>query len=347
MRDEKFDIIKGLAIILIVLGHVLVSGPIRSFIYLFHVSVFFMVAGWFYRSAENGSALVGDVGKKVVRIWWPFVFWATLWVLGHNLLLSWGVYPSDPGANPLYARQGLLVPWCAREVLVRCVRIPFLLDGATGLGAPYWFLIVLFAASVSYALCDFAVSRLPGRRLVTLTVIALALILVGRYGQGKILQVLQDRFCLRQTLTAFALMHLGVLLRAADARLERLPRRGVAAAGLVAFVLLVGMMPFGRVELVDNDYPCVLFLFVTSLLGGCLLYALAVLFGRAFAPIAYAGRHSLAILLLHWLVVTVADILLGSAVPGVLRVFARAVLGVIVPLGLNALWWWLWRRIRP
>lgn len=43
-RDKRIDIVRGLSMVLIVLGH---SGfPKTSYIYLFHVSVFFIIAGW-------------------------------------------------------------------------------------------------------------------------------------------------------------------------------------------------------------------------------------------------------------------------------------------------------------
>ena len=45
-RDDVIDIMKGLLIILMVAGHAQI--PIHRFIYLFHMSAFFMITGWLF-----------------------------------------------------------------------------------------------------------------------------------------------------------------------------------------------------------------------------------------------------------------------------------------------------------
>ncbi len=44
MRNTKIDVIKGMAIILVVLGHC--GFPATNFIYLFHMAVFFIASGY-------------------------------------------------------------------------------------------------------------------------------------------------------------------------------------------------------------------------------------------------------------------------------------------------------------
>ena len=47
-RNTTMSIVKGLAIILMVLGHAEAPGQITTFIYLFHMPVFFMASGYFF-----------------------------------------------------------------------------------------------------------------------------------------------------------------------------------------------------------------------------------------------------------------------------------------------------------
>lgn len=49
-RIEYIDILKGIGIILVVLGHVTQNKPLFQFIYAFHMPLFFFVAGLFLRN---------------------------------------------------------------------------------------------------------------------------------------------------------------------------------------------------------------------------------------------------------------------------------------------------------
>lgn len=59
-RDNCVDIVKGIAIIFMVLGHIGISDDITRFIYLFHMAVFFMASGYCY--SEKYSQSVRDCG---------------------------------------------------------------------------------------------------------------------------------------------------------------------------------------------------------------------------------------------------------------------------------------------
>ena len=48
-RIEYIDILKGIGIILVVLGHVTKNEALSSFIYAFHMPLFFYIAGMFLR----------------------------------------------------------------------------------------------------------------------------------------------------------------------------------------------------------------------------------------------------------------------------------------------------------
>lgn len=45
-QSEIFSIVKGIGIILMVIGHA--SSPFHDFIYLFHMPLFFMISGFFF-----------------------------------------------------------------------------------------------------------------------------------------------------------------------------------------------------------------------------------------------------------------------------------------------------------
>ena len=69
MKDSSVTIAKGIGIILMVLGHSIGEygdylTPVRSFIYMFHMPLFFILSGFFYKPQEFKKAF----WKKVLRI---------------------------------------------------------------------------------------------------------------------------------------------------------------------------------------------------------------------------------------------------------------------------------------
>ena len=65
-RDNKIDILKGIAILLMVLGHTRFAGT--QFIYMFHMAVFFMASGYFIKdeSSETITSIKNSIIKKKV-----------------------------------------------------------------------------------------------------------------------------------------------------------------------------------------------------------------------------------------------------------------------------------------
>lgn len=68
-RDKTFDVLKGIAIILMILGHCYV-GPLRAFIFSFHMPLFFFVTGYFLKIRP----LHIEIGINLKRLIVPYVF---------------------------------------------------------------------------------------------------------------------------------------------------------------------------------------------------------------------------------------------------------------------------------
>ena len=64
-RDITFDIIKGFGVILIIAGHTLgYENAAYPFIYVFHVPLFFLVSGFFYKHQELRKQLKKDLAES-------------------------------------------------------------------------------------------------------------------------------------------------------------------------------------------------------------------------------------------------------------------------------------------
>ena len=71
-RDNTIDIAKGIAIILMCIGHSYCPEQLCTFIYLFHMPFFFMISGWFWKE-KNVEHPINYITKKIKTLWIPFV----------------------------------------------------------------------------------------------------------------------------------------------------------------------------------------------------------------------------------------------------------------------------------
>lgn len=75
-RDITWDCVKGLAMILVVVGHSGCSASIHQFIYLFHMGLFFYISGLFIKKGNSLSYFKTFVWKKLKGLYKPYVIWA-------------------------------------------------------------------------------------------------------------------------------------------------------------------------------------------------------------------------------------------------------------------------------
>ena len=89
-HDSSISICKGLAIILMVIGHAEAPGAISAFIYEFHMPLFFITAGYFFNLKYlNDEATF--VKRRLKGLYVPFVKWALFFLIIHNLMFKWGI----------------------------------------------------------------------------------------------------------------------------------------------------------------------------------------------------------------------------------------------------------------
>ena len=69
--NTTFSIMKGLAIISVVLGHCAIHPFINDFVNQYHLAVFFFVAGYFFKT-KSLTNFKSYALKKVKRLYIPF-----------------------------------------------------------------------------------------------------------------------------------------------------------------------------------------------------------------------------------------------------------------------------------
>lgn len=69
-RNESLDILKGIGIVLMILGHCALPFDLRKLIFIFHMPLFFIISGFLYKDRD-----VTDIYKKrIVKILKPYFF---------------------------------------------------------------------------------------------------------------------------------------------------------------------------------------------------------------------------------------------------------------------------------
>ncbi len=154
MRDTSFSICKALAIICVVLSHA--GGPswLTSFVFQFHVPVFFICAGYFFKTKYADDEKTFIV-RRIDSLYLPFLRWSIFFLLLHNLWFYTGVLNEQFGN----AAGGVLHPYSWHDFSQRLWSIVFNMSGYDEfLCGAFWFFRALLLSSIGF-LVGYKLSR--------------------------------------------------------------------------------------------------------------------------------------------------------------------------------------------
>lgn len=94
--NRTISVMKALAIIAMVAGHAELPGLLSNFIYIWHMPLFFMAAGYFF-----GDRHLADpwnfCTRRVKGLYIPFLKWSIIFLLLHNLWFDIGILNEEYG----------------------------------------------------------------------------------------------------------------------------------------------------------------------------------------------------------------------------------------------------------
>lgn len=277
-RIASIDIAKGLGILLVVLGHQIdyfhadIPGA-YSFIYLFHVPLFFFLSGLFFRENES---LWNCFKKKFVRLFVPYLL-ANVLFFFVEMVRVWKLgtaYDGDLGWKDLWlACAGL---WPVPSMFSR----------------PTWFILVLFRITLLYKLIQLACCGRKWLMAVVCVTIGIAGACIG-YGN----------FMIGQTMVALPFLCLGHLCGAQFVEDERIFGVRTSIAGiLIALPLLWIISLHQQTNIAVNVYGNVALMFVGALLGILMVLwisKLAEKLPQVTKLLSEVGKYTLSILVWH------------------------------------------------
>lgn len=185
------SIAKGIAIILMVAGHAECPEPLINFLYLFHMPLFFMAAGYFF-SRKNVDNPWNFCARRFKGLYVPFVKWSLFFLLIHNLMFEIGVLNEEYGNWS----GGVTHPYTLHGALQRAVTIVTGMGGYDEfLAGAFWFFRALLITSilflVFYRLIDGKKSWLTGWRTAAVICAAALLFACFKIGTGVKAYVVQ------------------------------------------------------------------------------------------------------------------------------------------------------------
>ena len=146
MREDKFTILKAIAIILVVLSHAGACGWINQTIYIFHVPVFFFCAGYFFNTAYLQDERTFVV-HRFKGLYLPFVRWSIFFLVIHNLLFYTGILNETYGNSA----GGVTHPFTWHTFCQNLWNIVFNMSGYdTFLCGSFWFFRAFLLANIAF-----------------------------------------------------------------------------------------------------------------------------------------------------------------------------------------------------
>lgn len=115
--------------------------PVQSFVYAFHMPLFFFVSGYLYDERKYGDRPFVYISRRVKSTWMKYILWEMLFILFHNFFYRLGMLDGVGIESHLYSgreafsRLAEAVLGCANEVLVGALWFaPVLVIAVSGMG---------------------------------------------------------------------------------------------------------------------------------------------------------------------------------------------------------------------
>ena len=237
-RNTSISIAQGIAIILMVAGHAECPGTLMSLIYIFHMPLFFITAGYFF-TRRNVEQPWDFCCKRFKGLYVPFVKWSLFFLLIHNVMFQVGILNEAFGNW----EGGVTHPYSLRQALQRAVHIFTAMAGYDEfLAGAFWFFRALLISSilflVIFRLIDGRSQRLKGWHIAAIIAVAAIGFAALRISFGlKVVNVVQGGIRETWGILFFAI---GVIYRHFEASRGFSPRHwGYWAAMAAAVAVLV------------------------------------------------------------------------------------------------------------
>lgn len=155
-HNKQISIAKGIGIILVVVGHSGCPEYLHTFIYSFHMALFYFCSALFYDERKIFNKPRDFVFRKIKGLYWPYVKWSVIFILLHNLFYSIGFNNDHLSYTEMYIN------------IKRSIRCMW--QGERFLGA-YWFLPSLLGEIIIFSLIVWMTKYVKNKKMTLILVL--------------------------------------------------------------------------------------------------------------------------------------------------------------------------------
>lgn len=305
---DEIDILKALGIICTVSGH---SGaPFTHFIYLFHIAVFFIASGFFFKesNSENIKAAAKSILRKLKQLWLPFFVWTSIFTLLHNFFIQINVYTDNPEILNWVTGEHIatIAPYSVKEIIINILKGAIFKCSEQIFGAG-WFLAILFMVSVCYLAVDYLTKLIFKRHIIWVyLIVSVVFLAMGFYCSIHGIKA----FGLEKVFSIYCLYFIGNILGRNKEKYQNWNWKIFLPILIVSFGFLLFLNSYGSISLSNNSYENPLFLLAASLTGWAFLYSLSYFLKHipvVKQGLICIGKKTLTVLILHFLCMKIVE----------------------------------------
>lgn len=178
-RNKTIDIIRGLAMICVALGHC--GFPYTQHLYLFHMGAFIFISSYCFnkKNSDSLSYLKSYFGRKMISLYLPYAIFTAIFLLLFNWLIDIGILSDNPSAKTP-------VEYCVWWKTLNGILSSFHFEGyaAEQLCGAAWFVIVLIGIVFFFSILCWILKlfiRNENNRNVIILSVSLYFLWLGNY----------------------------------------------------------------------------------------------------------------------------------------------------------------------
>lgn len=287
--NPTFAIMKGIAIISVVVGHCTLSKDVEAYVNQYHLAAFFFVAGYFLTDKYISNPLL-LIRKRLKSLYLPFVISCLICILLHNLLYELYIYST---------------PLSIKEMLIGTSNVVFKLFSSEPLMGAMWFCPTLLFASTITGLILYIGSKFQIKKIF-ITIGFMILVISLAEIALKVFH-LKSPYTIWQDMIVSGILFEGWFFR------NYIEKHLIRIRGI--YFLLIGIIiAISLSFLVRNGYLFNLqaahlkevpafYLLIITFFASIMVYTFSFLLKSTFLGnlVAIVGNHSFSIMLLHFL----------------------------------------------
>lgn len=271
-RHKDIDILKGIGIILVVLGHSGFPYIYCNFFYQFHMAIFFMASGYCWNKKNSASIVTCKkyIFRKFKTLYLPYVVYNGIFLLLNNVLIKLGIYTTNSDFLILAAcTNGGKYDWGIGEhmkiahLIKEFIKVIFF-GGKTQLGGALWFLRALFVITVGHCIYEYYIIKINSKlRIVLIGMLCLLCYIVYELYANGIIKGRYMHIVISMTL-AYMVYIIGMLFRYLEEK--KLFEVNIWIA-ITAMLLLTKCTSFGKISIGDAYVTNIPYFLTVSVCG--------------------------------------------------------------------------------